>query len=51
MLILGRRYANYLRLAMAVSRSSASLPLAAVKRDDVCITDCPPPSTAWTLQV
>ena len=37
--------ADYLRLAIAVSSSSASLPLAAVKRDDVCITDCVPSET------
>ena len=31
----------YLRLAIAVSSSSASLPLAAVNREDICIVDCP----------
>jgi len=39
--------ADYLRLAIAVSSSSASLPLTAVKREDVCITDCVPSETLY----
>ena len=40
---------HYLRLAIAVSSSSASVPLADVNREDVGISDCLPSEALSTL--